>query len=194
MPVVRPLVLASYNGVAVAVAAFDVRVVGHFAHQGSHHGLRVVVVVYRAAFGITVAQLAARRQSSCKGTHTRCLFVGPERTVLDAESFDDTADIVKQSQRFTLVVLHIHVADDMSATVVVTLETVGTGTDGDNGHGILHVDVGGLQHIEVTALHQSDAEDEPLQILGGGYLIRFLRRTLAQTAQVQRVVGVHIVA
>ena len=172
MPVVRPLVLASHDGIAVAVAAFDARVVGHFAHQGSHHGLRVVVVVYRTVLGVTVAQLSARRQSSGEGSHTRRLFVGHERAVLDAESLDDAADVVEQSQGFALVILHIHVADDVPATIVMTRETVGTGTDGDNGGSILHIDVGGLQHIEIAALHQSDAHDERLQILGAANLIR----------------------
>ena len=89
-----------------------------------------------------------------------------------------TLDVIEESHGLTLVVEHIHVLNDMTSTVVMTFKTVGTGSDG-NHQRVLHINVGGLPDIEITASHQSDGYNKILQIYGGSYLIGLFLGTFA---------------
>ena len=53
----------------------------------------------------------------------------------------------------------------MTATVVVTFKTVGTGSD-RNYLQVLHINVGSLQHIAICALHLSNGLNKILQVFG----------------------------
>ena len=171
-----PSVVLSNDGVLVAVASLHASIVGLLAHQGSHYDTRVVMKVYRGAFDKAVAQHAVATQSSGECSHAVDRTVGLERTVLNAETLYGADDIVEESHRLVgvvLIVSHLQVLDDITATVVVAFETIGTGSD-RNKHRVLQVDVGSLLHIEVAPLHDDDGLHEVHEIFGRTYLIGLL--------------------
>ena len=178
MAIVFHAIVLSHDGVLVAVAGFDARSVSLLAHQGTHHDPRHVTVVYCAAFGIAVAQYALTRQFSSKRAHSFDGGFSLELTVLNAEVFNDTADVVEESHRFALIVQHLNILDDMTVAVVVSFETVDSGSYGHHQR-VLQVDVGSLPYIEIASLHNTDGVDESLQIRRGSYLIWILLRAFA---------------
>ena len=166
-------IVLSHDSILVAVAAFDARSVCLLAHQGTHHDARRVIEVYRAALGIAVAQYALATQPSGKCAHSVDGVFSLELTVLDTEVLHDTGDVVEESHILALVVQHLHIPDDMAATVIVSFKAVDTCSDGHHQR-VLQVDVGSLSNVEVAPLHDADGQDKRLQILWGSYLIRIL--------------------
>ena len=83
--------------------------------------------------------------------------------MFDAQTLDDTADLTEQSYCPTLVGVDRQVADDVTATVVVTLKALHAGRQGSEGCA-RHVDVGRLQHMDPAVAHQLDILVDGLQV------------------------------
>ena len=90
----------SQDGILVAVAVSDVRLVSQFAHQGSHDNVCLIIVADRASCGIAVEQLAAARHLARKGSHTVDVIrirIDRKRRVPDAETLDGADDVVEET-------------------------------------------------------------------------------------------------
>ena len=75
--------------------------------------------------------------------------------------------------------MHRHTFDDMAAAIIVAFEAIGTGANGHNRRGVIHDDIGSLQHIEVAVLHNADRHDELLQLFDIADPIRIVLGALA---------------
>ena len=137
--------------------------------------------------------MSVAQQFSCKGSHTVNTLSSREIAVLNTETLHDTDDIIEETHGFARIVGHLHVFDDMTTTVIVTLETVCTRSDG-NHQRVFQVDVGSLQNIEIASLHQTDGQNDILQVLGSGYSIWVFLGTISQSGNVQRVVRIDTIA
>ena len=90
----------SHDGILVAIAVLNARLVSLFAHQGSHDNVRLVIVADRAFCSIAVKQLAAARHLARKGSHTVDVFrirIDRKHRVHDAEALDGTDDVVEET-------------------------------------------------------------------------------------------------
>ena len=95
-------VFLSDDGILVAIAGLDARIVRLLAHQGTYDNFRNAIEVDGTAFGKAVEQFSAATQTSGKSAHPIDTADGREGAVLDAETLHRTDDVVEESQRFVI--------------------------------------------------------------------------------------------
>ena len=77
------------------------------------------------------------------------------------------------------MVIHLHMADDMSAAIIVTCEVSRVVEEWFHLH-TLHIDIGYLLNIEVAIIHPLAINGKILQVGKSRHLVRFSLGTLTQ--------------
>ena len=69
-----------------------------------------------------MAHLSVAAEASGNGSDAHIVSRTFQGAVNDAEPLHDTADIVEETQGFALFDIHLHILDDVTATVILTLK------------------------------------------------------------------------
>ena len=132
------------------------------AHQGTCHAYDIIIG-NSASHDIAVAQQTIADQLACQGTRTGVVGYRLDGAVLHTHMFHDTADAAEEAYRSTLVMIHLHVTDDIAAAVIMSGKACRVIQERSYGQP-LHVDVVRLQNTEFRITLQIAVGSQILQV------------------------------